>query len=97
MFCFQKQQFLFVDQQTEPTNRVLESFTHGYEDRLQVPLQPLADNLESRTYEIFEKDPIKYVQYENVGDIKDKYSIISCFIKAIYQALVDRYDQKTPV
>jgi protein arginine N-methyltransferase 5 len=46
-----------------------------------VPLQPLADNLESRTYEIFEKDPIKYVQYE----------------KAIYQALIDRYDQKTTV
>jgi protein arginine N-methyltransferase 5 len=60
---------------------VLESFTHGYEDRLQVPLQPLADNLESRTYEIFEKDPIKYVQYE----------------KAIYQALIDRYDQKQSV
>lgn len=59
----------------------MESFTHGYEDRLQVPLQPLADNLESRTYEIFEKDPIKYVQYE----------------KAIYQALIDRYDRKTTV
>ncbi|UJR22200.1 hypothetical protein I4U23_025264 [Adineta vaga] len=70
-----------VTRQTEPTNRVLESFTHGYEDRLQVPLQPLADNLESRTYEIFEKDPIKYVQYEN----------------AIYQALIDRYDPKTLV
>ena len=48
----------------------MESFTHGYEDRLQVPLQPLADNLESRTYEIFEKDPIKYVQYEKVGQMK---------------------------
>ncbi|CAF4818046.1 unnamed protein product, partial [Rotaria sp. Silwood1] len=70
-----------ITRQTEPINRVLESFTHGYEDRLQVPLQPLADNLESRTYEIFEKDPIKYVQYE----------------KAIYQALVEQYDQKTTV
>ncbi|CAF1559295.1 unnamed protein product [Adineta ricciae] len=70
-----------VTRQTEPTNRILESFTHGYEDRLQVPLQPLADNLESRTYEIFEKDPIKYVQYE----------------KAVYQALIDRYDPKTLV
>ena len=24
------------------------------------------DNLDSQTYEIFEKDPIKYVQYEKV-------------------------------
>ena len=26
----------------------------------QAPLQPLKDNLESQTYETFEKDPIKY-------------------------------------
>ena len=25
------------------------------------------DNLDSQTYEIFEKDPIKYVQYEKVN------------------------------
>ena len=31
---------------------------------MQVPLQPLADNLESQTYEVFEKDPVKYVNYE---------------------------------
>lgn len=61
--------YIIVLQQSDPTNRVLETFTHGYEDRLQIPLQPLADNLESRTYEIFEKDPIKYVQYENVNEI----------------------------
>jgi protein arginine N-methyltransferase 5 len=35
-----------------------------YMDYLQSPLQPLKDNLESQTYEIFEKDPVKYVQYE---------------------------------
>ncbi len=29
-----------------------------------MPLQPLMDNLESQTYETFEKDPIKYSQYE---------------------------------
>lgn len=34
------------------------------QDYLQAPLQPLADNLESQTYEAFEKDPIKYAQYE---------------------------------
>lgn len=33
-------------------------------DTLQSPLQPLADNLESQVYETFERDPIKYNQYE---------------------------------
>lgn len=36
-----------------------ESFSRGYEDYLQAPLQPLMDNLESSTYEVFEKDPVK--------------------------------------
>ncbi|KAH3763290.1 protein arginine N-methyltransferase 1.5 [Pelomyxa schiedti] len=36
----------------------------SYLDYLQAPLQPLADNLESQTYETFEKDPIKYKRYE---------------------------------
>ncbi|RWS24179.1 protein arginine N-methyltransferase 5-like protein [Leptotrombidium deliense] len=39
-------------------------FARGYEDYLQIPLQPLMDNLESCTYEIFEKDPVKYTLYE---------------------------------
>ncbi|KAK6534918.1 methyltransferase protein [Arthrobotrys megalospora] len=42
----------------------LDSFGAGYQDYLQSPLQPLADNLESMTYEVFEKDPVKYNQYE---------------------------------
>jgi len=37
----------------------------GYLDYLQAPLQPLADNLEFMTYETFEKDPVKYRNYEN--------------------------------
>lgn len=41
-----------------------EQFEHAYLDYLQSPLQPLRDNLESQTYETFEKDPIKYAQYE---------------------------------
>jgi protein arginine N-methyltransferase 5 len=43
-------------------------------DNLQTPLQPLMDNLEGETYEGFEKDPIKYRQYE----------------EAVFQALRDR-------
>ena len=35
-----------------------------FSDYLQAPLQPLMDNLESQTYEAFEKDPVKYAQYE---------------------------------
>ncbi len=56
----------------------------GFEDFLQSPLQPLMDNLESCTYEVFEKDPVKYTEYQRAiylailekrpadGDDKDK-------------------------
>ena len=53
-------------------------FVRGYEDVLQNPLQPLMDNLESQVYEVFEKDPIKYTQYQ----------------KAVAQALLDRVSDK---
>lgn len=51
-------------QQKQPPKPPLERFGAGYQDYLQNPLQPLADNLESITYEVFEKDPIKYEWYE---------------------------------
>eukprot|EP00795_Rhopilema_esculentum_P001486 gene1486-15920_t len=59
---------------TQPPADPVAQFAKGYEDYLQAPLQPLMDNLESQTYEVFEKDPIKYAQYE----------------KAVYHALLDR-------
>ena len=37
----------------------------AHRECLQAPLQPLMDNLESQTYETFERDPIKYRNYEN--------------------------------
>ncbi|PNW85217.1 hypothetical protein CHLRE_03g176550v5 [Chlamydomonas reinhardtii] len=46
----------------------------SYRDYLQVPLQPLQDNLESQTYETFEKDTQKYTLYE----------------EAVFRALKDR-------
>ncbi|KAG0086915.1 hypothetical protein BGZ93_003331 [Podila epicladia] len=49
---------------TQETPGVIDQFAVGYQDFLQAPLQPLQDNLESSTYETFEKDPIKYQQYE---------------------------------
>ncbi|KAL6215209.1 hypothetical protein ACLB2K_014640 [Fragaria x ananassa] len=41
-----------------------ERFELGYRDFLQSPLQPLMDNLEAQTYETFEKDTTKYIQYQ---------------------------------
>ncbi|KAL0739266.1 hypothetical protein Bca4012_015476 [Brassica carinata] len=46
----------------------------GYRDFLQAPLQPLMDNLEAQTYETFERDTVKYLQYQ----------------RAVAKALVDR-------
>jgi len=36
----------------------------AYLDHLQRPLQPLGDHLEFSTYETFEKDPVKYAEYQ---------------------------------
>jgi protein arginine N-methyltransferase 5 len=56
------------------------AYARGYEDYLQCPLQPLMDNLESQTEEVFEKDPVKYNEYQ----------------RAIYSALLDTilYEEK---
>lgn len=51
-------------QRNQPNRTLLEKFGQGYQDYLQAPLQPLTDNLESVTYEVFEKDPVKYDWYE---------------------------------
>lgn len=57
-----------------PEPDVIEKFAMGYQDYLQAPLQPLMDNLEAQTYDVFMKDNIKYELYE----------------KAVYNALLDR-------
>ncbi|ETN45074.1 uncharacterized protein HMPREF1541_09950 [Cyphellophora europaea CBS 101466] len=51
-------------QNKQPPPSLIERFGAGYQDYLQAPLQPLTVNLESITYEVFEKDPIKYDWYE---------------------------------
>jgi len=70
------QQYLdhLVKQASQEQVDPLKQFATGYEDFLQSPLQPLSDNLESSTYEVFEKDPVKYSEYH----------------KAMYAALKDR-------
>ncbi|KAJ5101726.1 hypothetical protein NUU61_003948 [Penicillium alfredii] len=67
-------------QQRQPARTPIERFGVGYQDYLQAPLQPLTVNLESITYEVFEKDPVKYEWYE----------------RAIAKALKDWADQKKP-
>lgn len=67
-------------QQRQPPRTAIERFGVGYQDYLQAPLQPLTVNLESITYEVFEKDPIKYEWYE----------------RAIAKALTDWVEQKKP-
>ncbi|XP_055378357.1 protein arginine N-methyltransferase 5 [Condylostylus longicornis] len=37
----------------------------GLDDVLEIPLQPLFDNLDCYTYEVFERDPVKYKYYQN--------------------------------
>ena len=55
--------FFIAPQSGQEVDPLLQ-FAQGYEDFLQFPLQPLMDNLESQTYEIFEKDPVKYTEYQ---------------------------------
>ena len=42
-----------------PPSGTQDRFEGPYYDYLQAPLQPLMDNLESQTYETFERDPVK--------------------------------------
>ncbi|KAL0038065.1 hypothetical protein WJX79_000828 [Trebouxia sp. C0005] len=53
--------FLFKRQPEADPDQMLEL---SYRDYLQAPLQPLQDNLESATYETFEKDTTKYTTYQ---------------------------------
>ena len=108
------QKYIYHLYENKEPSSVYEEFSRGYEELLQIPLQPLKDNLDNSTYEvfnhtvlffkhssymlkllytvvivdilivpiknllqcfqIFEKDPIKYKQYE----------------EAVYQILLDR-------
>ncbi|KAI1135751.1 Skb1 methyltransferase [Hypoxylon sp. FL0543] len=53
-----------LERQQEPLSDLEQSTLTNFQDWLQSPLQPLSDNLESITYEVFEGDPVKYLQYE---------------------------------
>mmetsp|Transcript_8642 Transcript_8642/g.15621 ORF Transcript_8642/g.15621 Transcript_8642/m.15621 type:complete len:680 (-) Transcript_8642:2030-4069(-) len=51
----------FFGKQLPPSDA--KRFEIPFHDFLMAPLQPLADHLESHTYETFEQDPAKYAQY----------------------------------
>lgn len=77
------------------TEGTVEHFAQGYQDYLQAPLQPLMDNLQSATYETFERDPVKYHQYEEaifcaVSDLQDVENLIICVAGAGRGPLVAR-------
>jgi type II protein arginine methyltransferase len=72
-----------------------EAFEAPWHDFLQVPLQPLASNLSSSVYEVFEKDPVKYKAYENavlvafsnlVTKYKEEGSMPECILVAVVGA-----------
>lgn len=54
----------YLERNQPPYDAVESATLISFQDWLQSPLQPLADNLESATYEMFEGDPVKYDQYE---------------------------------
>ena len=70
----------FIKTQVPPLTEQ-EKYEYNYRDYLQVPLQPLMDNLESQTYEVFEQDPVKYAKYE----------------LAVYHALLDIPQEQTDI
>ncbi|KAJ8119283.1 hypothetical protein ONZ43_g3736 [Nemania bipapillata] len=51
-----------LERQQEPYSELELNTLTNFQDWLQSPLQPLSDNLESVTYEVFEGDPVKYNQ-----------------------------------
>lgn len=54
----------YLERQQPPYSAMETPALVSFQDWLQSPLQPLSDNLESATYEMFEGDPVKYDQYE---------------------------------
>jgi len=45
---------------------ILDQFRDNYINTLQLPLQPLRDNVCQEIYQLFEKDHMKYVKYKEV-------------------------------
>ncbi|KRX47543.1 Protein arginine N-methyltransferase 1.5 [Trichinella murrelli] len=59
-FCVRN---LYKNQRVLPMEKN-SSVMRSYRDYLQLPLQPLFEDLSAATYEVFETDSVKYMQYE---------------------------------
>jgi len=59
------------------------SLEEAYLDHLQRPLQPLGDHLEFSTYETFEKDPVKYDQYQKAISLALRDNLIGVHDKVV--------------
>ncbi|KAL1239965.1 Protein arginine N-methyltransferase [Trichinella spiralis] len=59
-FCVRS---LYKNQRVLPMEKN-SSVMRSYRDYLQLPLQPLFEDLSAATYEVFETDSVKYMQYE---------------------------------
>ena len=58
------EQYLFWLEDSKMEMSEYERGTVPFRDTIQVPVQPLSDNLESIVYESFERDPFKYMKYK---------------------------------
>lgn len=58
-FYFIIQYITLLFQNSTPFSE-LEQQLNSYNDLIQIPLQPLMDNLSSATYDVFERDSVKY-------------------------------------
>lgn len=64
---------------TCPSLSPAERFAVSHRDILQTPLQPLQENVESIVYEVFERDPVKYIKYEDaVVSYLKKWQVRGC-------------------
>ncbi|KAI9259927.1 PRMT5 arginine-N-methyltransferase-domain-containing protein [Sporodiniella umbellata] len=64
-----------------------EKYAWNFHDLLQTPLQPLSCHLQNQLYETFEKDPIKYNQYEEQTVVgAGRGPLVNCCLKAAQRA-----------
>lgn len=80
----------------KPELTTQQAYSEGYDDILEKPLQPLSENLENDTYEVFEQDAVKYRLYAQAIDdamrttLKDVPELVVIVAGAGRGPLIDR-------
>ena len=59
MLVYEHEYLLYLYQESSPLD-CFEQQIFSFNEIVQIPLQPLMDNLQSSTYDVFEKDHVKY-------------------------------------